>query len=405
MEILKNLRGDLRNWFVNHVMDAIVVGLIAVFGTVVKAISNSMKSQPIPWTVLLVIAAIGLLLAGLAIVTWIRNKKNNGLVQPARLQLDEHERQIRELNENIARRTLRVALQRLRIACDPHIEGCVRRVSWGKDVWANFLRVKVESGSSASIKNCAGFLIRIEKDGRTKWGGENAQLTFAHGKDPDAFAKTIRSKMSEFLDVLVVSSKNEIFTATKDHSWRYRPLIPEIFSEPGDYLLTVKITGDGVPTVTAPLRFTWTQNWKTAVLTLITADDKKDEVASISNEARSSESQLLPPKRQTLVIIDCFNELINKGEVMLAKFREQRLPFPTEQEVKTLGDELIKFCETCATAGEREKLKNSLYELTATDSVTNCYFAKESMRICQELCGKIKVACQIRDRIHREDKA
>jgi hypothetical protein len=176
---------------------------------------------------------------------------------------------IHELNQDIARRTLQAALHRFKIACDPSIEGCVRRVSWGKDVWANFLRVKVESGSSASIENCTGFLTRIEKDGRTKWGGENAQLTFAHGKDPDTFAKTIRSKMSEFLDVLVVSSKNEIHPTTKDRHWRYQPLIREIFSEPGDYVLTVKITGDGVPTETALLKFTWTQNWQTAALTLI----------------------------------------------------------------------------------------------------------------------------------------
>jgi hypothetical protein len=99
-------------------------------------------------------------------------------------------------------------------------------------------------------------------------------LTFAQGEEPDALSKTIRHPVPEYLDVLVVTSRNEIFPGTKPSTkfrgWPFVPRMDEIFSEIGEYVLTVAITGDGVPTETALLKFTWTQNWQTAALTLIT---------------------------------------------------------------------------------------------------------------------------------------
>ena len=47
------------------------------------------------------------------------------------------------------------------------------------------------------------------------------------------------------------------------------PRIPDIFSDLGEYELTVAITGDDVSTDTLHLKFNWTQNWHTAALTLI----------------------------------------------------------------------------------------------------------------------------------------
>jgi hypothetical protein len=43
----------------------------------------------------------------------------------------------------------------------------------------------------------------------------------------------------------------------------------EIFSEVGDYVLTVVVTGDVISSQTSFLRFNWTKNWQTSFLTLL----------------------------------------------------------------------------------------------------------------------------------------
>ncbi|PYJ69130.1 MAG: hypothetical protein DME76_10005, partial [Verrucomicrobia bacterium] len=96
------------------------------------------------------------------------------------------------------------------------------------------------------------FLTSIQKDGEARWGGDTATLTFAQGEAPDRFSKTIRNKIPEFFDVLAVTSKGEMFPGTYDERfgrwWPYQPALPEIFSEAGDYILAVAVSGDDVPT-------------------------------------------------------------------------------------------------------------------------------------------------------------
>jgi len=139
----------------------------------------------------------------------------------------------------------------------------------------NFFRVVVSATKESQVvKNCTGFITRIEKDRKTKWGGNNAQVTFAQGEEPDALSKTIRYPVAEYLDVLAVTSRNQVFPGTKPaiglRLWPFVPSMDEIFSLLGDYLITVVITGDGViPPITALLKFNWTGNWETAALTLI----------------------------------------------------------------------------------------------------------------------------------------
>ncbi len=99
-------------------------------------------------------------------------------------------------------------------------------------------------------------------------------MTFAQGEEPDALSKTIRYPVAEYLDVLAVTSRNQVFPGTKPtiglRLWPFVPSMDEIFSWLGDYLITVVITGDGVmPPITALLKFNWTGNWETAALTLI----------------------------------------------------------------------------------------------------------------------------------------
>lgn len=167
---------------------------------------------------------------------------------------------------------------KLTIECGPTVEGSVAQAWWtinGEPMPVNFFRVVVNATKeSQMVKNCTGFLTRIEKDRKTKWGGNNAQVTFAQGEEPDAVSKTIRYPVAEYLDVLAVTSRNQVFPGTKPtiglRLWPFVPSMDEIFSWLGDYLITVVITGDGVmPPITALLKFNWTGNWETAALTLI----------------------------------------------------------------------------------------------------------------------------------------
>src|SRR6266700_2564446 len=75
--------------------------------------------------------------------------------------------------------------RRLKISCDPGINGCVSQVEWSSEVKANYSRIKIEADSDESIPNCTGFLTYIEKDGKRMWGVDNAQLTFALGQERD----------------------------------------------------------------------------------------------------------------------------------------------------------------------------------------------------------------------------
>src|SRR6266478_66858 len=176
---------------------------------------------------------------------------------------------------------------RLRMSCRPDLEGCVKETLFTQDrLPTSFFRVKVEAEGEKSIKNCIAILTSIQKDGKAKWGGDTATLTFAPGEAPDRFSKIIRNKIPEFFDVLAVTSKGAIFPGTYDERygrwWPYQPALPEIFSEAGDYILAVAVSGDDVPTETALLRFSWTRDRQTSTLTLVPASS--EEVAHQDTE-------------------------------------------------------------------------------------------------------------------------
>jgi len=67
--------------------------------------------------------------------------------------------------------------------------------------------------------------------------------------------------------------------------WPYQPALPEIFSEAGDYILAVAVSGDDVPTETGLLKFNWTGNWETAALTLI---QKSSEQVNEGNDSEGN---------------------------------------------------------------------------------------------------------------------
>jgi hypothetical protein len=244
-------------------------------GPVLKFLADGAQS-PLVQLVVFVAGVIWIVLAASSAAKSSESKKNNGLREPVRPvgESDWH-RLAGKIEESaaLAANLSEAQLHRFETRCSSDVDGCVVMANWtessGKILPVKFFRVEVSTEGKSAIKNCTGFLRRIEKDGQMKWGGDNAKLTFALGEDADALAKTVRHQVPEFLDILVVTTSNYICPATKGRAWPYSPRIDRIFSEIGDYILTVAITGDDVPTKTILLKFSWTGNWQTTTLTLL----------------------------------------------------------------------------------------------------------------------------------------
>jgi hypothetical protein len=165
-------------------------------------------------------------------------------------------------------------IPKLDLACDPGIDGCGAIAHWPQTI-LKFWRLAVKTDCLESVRNCKGFLTRIEKDGIKKWGGESAQLTFAPGEDSDALSKTVYFNILAFLDVLAVTMRNEIFPGTKSRVWPYAVDLQSIFADAGKYLLTVAVAGDGSATITATLEFNWTRDWQTCDLRLAWVNQRR----------------------------------------------------------------------------------------------------------------------------------
>ncbi len=76
-----------------------------------------------------------------------------------------------------------------------------------------------------------------------------------------------------------------------------------IFAEKGDYVLTIKVAGDGAETKTVNVQFNWTGNWQTSFLQLDTST------------AQPSGKTLRP-----IEIRDVLDDLIRQGELLLPQW-------------------------------------------------------------------------------------
>jgi hypothetical protein len=157
---------------------------------------------------------------------------------------------------------------KLDLACDPTIDGCEVIAHW-PNIMVKFCRIAVRTDCLESVRNCKGFLTRIEKNGTKKWSGEASQLTFAPGEDADALSKTVYYGIPAFLDVVVVTLHSDIVLATKNRVWPYAVDLQSIFAETGQYILTIAVAGNGSATITATLEFNWTGDWETSGLRLV----------------------------------------------------------------------------------------------------------------------------------------
>lgn len=152
---------------------------------------------------------------------------------------------------------------KLKLHCETSIPGCVVPNSCQGGVNL-FYRLAVSSDCESILENCQGRLIEIRRalESVPIWSGDTAILTFAPGEKPDSESKTIHPHVTVHLDVLMVllgpvGNFIGLFPGTRDRQWRLVPPLADIFNAHGQYILTIEIVGDHMPTITRELEFTW----------------------------------------------------------------------------------------------------------------------------------------------------
>jgi len=163
---------------------------------------------------------------------------------------------------------------KFKLSCRKDIHGCAIESPGGVE---KFFRLQVKTDCVNGIEGCIGHLIKIEKDGLIVYDHDAVELPFARANEADCLSKSIFPNNPYFLDVLVTHNPTHtVFFATKGHFPAHDQKREYIFKSSGEFILTVGVSGKGVPTVKTKLKFDWKGQWSTATIEQI--DDKSDTI-------------------------------------------------------------------------------------------------------------------------------
>jgi hypothetical protein len=170
---------------------------------------------------------------------------------------------------------------RFKLTCRKDIELCATpKIA---DV-ARYFRMRVVTNCINGIEQCCGNLEKIEKDGVLVFQGDATELPFSKPENRDTFYIHMKPDIDYWLDVLVVfihrftEEELRTFSICNDYTRTPLPIRPDnvfiatkqpytppndinrqyIFRQAGEYILYVSVSGKGVPTAKAKLKFTWT---------------------------------------------------------------------------------------------------------------------------------------------------
>jgi hypothetical protein len=173
---------------------------------------------------------------------------------------------------------------KFKLSCSDSITGCATPKNAQT---IRFFRMLVETKCINGIEHCSGNLEKIEKDGTVVFEGDATVLPFAKAEDPDCLSKLIKPDNNYWLDILSVYIHHyseielRLFTAnptnlpvrhdrvvisTRPHSPANDINGNYIFQQTGTYILYVNVSGKGVPTVKAQLKFNWSGFAKTSTI-------------------------------------------------------------------------------------------------------------------------------------------
>ena len=157
------------------------------------------------------------------------------------------------------------------IQCGPEISGCCVPSQFIDGSHNMFHRMAITATCQQRIHDCRAFITRIEKDGNVKMGTENLAIPFAPGEPETALSVTLIPNVTSYLDVLYTTDKNTVMPRSKlgkEFGWPNAVNPLEIFSEKGEYILTVVLSSQ-TQSRESKLSFNWTGNWTTASMRLV----------------------------------------------------------------------------------------------------------------------------------------
>jgi hypothetical protein len=169
---------------------------------------------------------------------------------------------------------------RFKLDCSKDIELCATPKNAHE---ARYFRMRVSTHCVNGIDQCSGNLEKIEKDGVVVFEGDATELPFSHPERRSVISILIKPDIDYWLDILVVmvSHHSEIQLRIFEANAASGYTLPEIkdivyirtkqphtpandvagryiFDKSGEYILYVSVSGKGVPTAKAQLKFNWT---------------------------------------------------------------------------------------------------------------------------------------------------
>lgn len=193
---------------------------------------------------------------------------------------------------SVATKTLLESQEKLRprllLSCSPSIDGCrvlteVRQIhedgfspscsgynassslkGLASGQKALYFRVLVQAKCVGSVDNCIGAVEDIFDEGGESILSEEFKVPFAPSEHDDAYAKRIRDEEPVHLDILYVTSSNEVRPPLGSGTYPNSVKFDDIFRERGQYRIVVRVNGDNTVRSRISLSFRWTGDWQTA---------------------------------------------------------------------------------------------------------------------------------------------
>ncbi len=128
---------------------------------------------------------------------------------------------------------------------------------------AIYLRFRVENTRRALAKSCRAYLVNVERRGpsgtfeATNYA-ESLQLAWASHEDAPFEALDLPKDVPHFVDVVSSRQTSEALQPSV-RSWPAR--YQGVFSDPGEYRVTIVVCGDGVPPKRRRLLLSWPGTW------------------------------------------------------------------------------------------------------------------------------------------------
>ncbi|MGA2685438.1 MAG: hypothetical protein ABSF51_10335 [Verrucomicrobiota bacterium] len=175
---------------------------------------------------------------------------------------------------------------KFKLECSKDIDLCATPKDANK---ARYFRMRVLTNCVNGIEKCSGNLEKIEKDGIVVFQGDATELPFAKPENRSELSILMKPEIYHWLDILVVIihhyTKEELgilfdYTKTPLPADRdivlistKQPYTPPndingqyAFNQIGEYILYVSVSGKGVPTAKAQLKFNWTGKANTSTI-------------------------------------------------------------------------------------------------------------------------------------------